>query len=180
MKFVLLDRDGVINVDSDAYIKSVDEWQPIPGSIGAIAALSRAGFEIVVVTNQSGLSRGLFGLDELEAMHAKMRALVEEQGGTIGGIYYCPHLPQDNCGCRKPRTGLLDALERDYGCTVAGSVLVGDSMKDVELARRKHCRPALVRSGNGAKTLAALDPASGDVRVCDDFAAAAAVILGEQ
>ncbi len=180
MKFVLLDRDGVINVDSDAYIKSVDEWQPIPGSIGAIAALSRAGFEIVVVTNQSGLSRGLFGLDELEAMHAKMRALVEEQGGTIGGIYYCPHLPQDNCGCRKPRTGLLDALERDYGCTVAGSVLVGDSMKDVELARRKHCRPVLVRSGNGAKTLAALDPASGDVRVFDDLAAAAAVILGEQ
>ena len=180
MKFVLLDRDGVINFDSDAYIKSVDEWQPIPGSIEAIAALSQAGFEVVVVTNQSGLSRGLFGLDELEAMHAKMRALVEAQGGTIGGIYYCPHLPQDNCGCRKPQTGLLDAVERDYGCAVAGSVLVGDSMKDVELARRKHCRPVLVRSGNGAKTLAALCPGGDDVRVFDDLAAAAAAILGER
>jgi D-glycero-D-manno-heptose 1,7-bisphosphate phosphatase len=89
MKFVLLDRDGVINFDSDDYIRSADEWLPIPGSIEAIASLSRAGFEVVVVTNQSGLSRGFFGLDELEAMHAKMRALVEAQGGTIGGIYYC-------------------------------------------------------------------------------------------
>jgi len=105
---------------------------------------------------------------------------VEAQGGTIGGIYYCPHLPQDNCGCRKPQTGLLDAVERDYGCAVAGSVLVGDSMKDVELARRKHCRPVLVRSGNGAKTLAALCPGGDDVRVFDDLAAAAAAILGER
>jgi len=177
MKFVLLDRDGVINFDSDAYIKSVDEWQPIPGSIEAIVALSRAGFEIVVVTNQSGLSRGLFGLDELEAMHAKLRALVEELGGTVGGIYYCPHLPEDNCNCRKPRTGLLDAVERDYGCAVAGSVLVGDSMKDVELARRKGCRPVLVRTGNGSGTLATLGPAGDDVCVVDDLAAAAAAIL---
>ena len=180
MKFVLLDRDGVINFDSDAYIKSVDEWRPIPGSIEAIAALSRAGFEIVVVTNQSGLSRGLFGLDELEAMHAKLRALVEEQGGAVGGVYYCPHLPEDDCNCRKPRTGLLDAVERDYGCPVADSVLVGDSMKDVELARRKGCRPVLVRTGNGARTLAALAGAGDDVCVCDDLAAVAAAILGKR
>jgi len=180
MKFVLLDRDGVINFDSDDYIRSADEWLSIPGSIEAIASLSRAGFEVVVVTNQSGLSRGFFGLDELEAMHAKMRALVEAQGGTIGGIYYCPHLPQDNCNCRKPRTGLLDAVEQDYGCTVAGSVLVGDSMKDIELARRKHCRPVLVRSGNGAKTLASPGSAGDDVRVFDDLAAAAAAILDQR
>jgi len=180
MKFVLLDRDGVINFDSDAYIKSVDEWQPIPGSIEAIAALSRAGFEIVVVTNQSGLSRGLFGLDELEAMHAKLRALVEADGGTIDGIYYCPHLPEDDCNCRKPRTGLLDAVEQDYGCPVADSVLVGDSMKDVELARRKGCRPVLVRTGNGARTLAALAGTGDDVCVFDDLAAVAAAILGKR
>jgi D-glycero-D-manno-heptose 1,7-bisphosphate phosphatase len=176
MKFVILDRDGVINFDSDAYIKSVEEWQPIPGSIDAIAALSRAGFEVVVATNQSGLSRGLFGLDELEAMHAKLRALVEERGGHVGGIFYCPHLPEEHCGCRKPATGLLDAVEQEYGCEVSGSILVGDSLKDIELARRKGCTPVLVLTGNGATTRARLDDTT-DVRVFDDLAAAAAALL---
>ena len=155
MKFVLLDRDGVINFDSDDYIRSADEWLP-------------------------RFAETLRLVKPFRWMHAKMRALVEAQGGTIGGIYYCPHLPQDNCNCRKPRTGLLDAVEQDYGCTVAGSVLVGDSMKDIELARRKHCRPVLVRSGNGAKTLASPGSAGDDVRVFDDLAAAAAAILDER
>lgn len=179
MKFVILDRDGVINYDSDAYIKSVDEWQPIPGSIEAVAALSRAGFEVVIATNQSGLSRGLFGLDELEAMHAKLRALVEEHGGHVGGIFYCPHLPEEHCGCRKPATGLLDAVEQEYGRPVSGSVLVGDSMKDIELARRKGCTPVLVLTGNGETTRAALGDVA-DVRVFADLAAAAAALIAER
>lgn len=179
MKFVILDRDGVINFDSPDYIKTRDEWQPIPGSIEAIAALSRAGYEIVVATNQSGLGRGLFGLDELEAMHQKLCALVEERGGRIGSIFYCPHLPQDGCTCRKPATGLLDAAEREYACSLAGSVVIGDSMKDIELARAKACRPILVSTGNGIATSAALGAGDADVRVFNDLAAAVVAILNE-
>ena len=179
MKFVILDRDGVINFDSPDYIRTRDEWRPIPGSIEAIAALSRAGYEIVVATNQSGLGRGLFGLDELEAMHQKLCALVEERGGRIGSIFYCPHLPQDGCTCRKPATGLLDAAEREYDCSLAGSIVIGDSMKDIGLARAKACQPMLVLTGNGVATSAALGAGDADVRVFNDLAAAVVAILNE-
>lgn len=179
MRFVILDRDGVINVDSPDYIRTPEQWQPIPGSIAAIAALSRAGFEIIVATNQSGLGRGLFGLDELEAMHRKLCAAVEERGGRIGGIFYCPHRPEEGCACRKPATGLLDAAEREYGCSLAGSVLVGDSMRDIELARAKACMPVLVLTGSGIETSSRLGAQDTDVRVFNDLAAAAVTILHE-
>jgi len=177
MKFVILDRDGVINVDSPEYIKSLDEWRPIPGSIDAMVRLSQAGFELVVATNQSALSRGLLGLDDLEAIHQHLRELVEQAGGRIGAVFYCPHLPEEHCNCRKPATGLLDAAEAEYGCSVAGSFLVGDSSKDIELARRKGCIPILVLSGNGVATRTALGAAANGIRIVDDLAAAATVIL---
>jgi len=180
MNFVILDRDGVINADSPDYIKGVAEWQPIPGSIDAMARLSQAGFELVVATNQSGLSRGLFDLDDLEAIHQHMRELVEQAGGRIGAVFYCPHLPEDHCKCRKPATGLLDAAEAEYGCSVAGSFLVGDSLKDIQLARRKGCIPILVLSGNGMATRAALGVTADELHVVDDLAAATRVILDEQ
>lgn len=179
MKFVILDRDGVINVDSPDYIRSADEWRPIAGSIEAIVALSQAGREVIVATNQSGLGRGLFGLDELEAMHQKLRSLVEERGGRVGGIFYCPHRPEDHCACRKPATGLLDAAEREYGCSLAGSPLIGDSMKDIGLARAKACLPVLVLTGNGAQTRDQLGEQDTDVRVFDDLSAAADALLAQ-
>ena len=179
MKLVILDRDGVINYDSSQFIKSPAEWRPIPGSLEAIARLNQAGYRVVVATNQSGLGRGLFGLDELEAMHQKLCALVEERGGRIGSIFYCPHLPQDGCTCRKPATGLLDAAEREYDCSLAGSIVIGDSMKDIGLARAKACQPMLVLTGNGVATSAALGAGDADVRVFNDLAAAVVAILNE-
>ena len=115
MPLIVLDRDGVINEDSDDYVRSVAQWQPVPGSIEAIAALSQAGFTVAIASNQSGLGRGLFGLDELEAIHATLCRQVEEQGGLIAGIFYCPHLPDAGCHCRKPATGLLDAMAAEAG-----------------------------------------------------------------
>ena len=135
MKLLILDRDGVINRDSAAYIRSAAEWQPLPGSIEAISAFCEAGFEVVIATNQSGIGRGLFDVGELEAMHSKLHHLTEERGGRIAGIFYCPHVPEDNCHCRKPDTGLLEAIEKEYGCSTSGCWLVGDSLADIELAR---------------------------------------------
>ncbi|MDN3638006.1 D-glycero-beta-D-manno-heptose 1,7-bisphosphate 7-phosphatase [Simiduia curdlanivorans] len=151
-KLVILDRDGVINQDSDAFVKSVNEWIPIPGSIEAIAELSRAGFTVVVATNQSGLSRGLFDLDDLEAMHAKLAQLVEEQGGSMAAVFYCPHGPDDQCNCRKPKPGLIDAIEAEFDTSAEGVPLVGDSLRDLEAGLTKGCLPILVRTGKGAAT----------------------------
>ncbi|MEH6557652.1 MAG: D-glycero-beta-D-manno-heptose 1,7-bisphosphate 7-phosphatase [Oceanicoccus sp.] len=154
MPLVILDRDGVINEDSDAYIKSVEEWIPIPGSIEAISKLYKAGFTVVVATNQSGLGRQLFKLDELEAMHSKLNMLVENAGGKIAGIYYCPHHPEDGCACRKPKAGLIEAMERELDVSAQGAFLIGDSMRDLEAGLAKGCTPILVRTGKGEKTLA--------------------------
>lgn len=149
---VILDRDGVINQDSDDYIKSAEEWQPIDGSIEAIAALSKAGFRIAIATNQSGLARGLFDLDDLEAMHDKLITLVTEQGGMIEGIFYCPHHPDDDCRCRKPNVGLIEAIEFELGVSAKNAYFVGDSLKDLQAARAKQCIPVLVRTGKGLRT----------------------------
>ena len=155
-KLVILDRDGVINEDSDAFVKSVDEWIPIPGSIEAIAELSRSGFTVVVATNQSGLSRGLFDLDDLEAMHAKLAQLVEEQGGSMAAVFYCPHGPDDQCNCRKPKPGLIDAIEAEFDTSAEGVPLVGDSLRDLQAGLTKGCLPILVRTGKGTSTEASL------------------------
>jgi D-glycero-D-manno-heptose 1,7-bisphosphate phosphatase len=182
---LVLDRDGVINEDSDEYIKELSEWHPIPGSIEAICRLSRAGFSIAVATNQSGLGRGYFGLDELEAIHQHLCQLVEEGGGRIDGIFYCPHLPDAGCNCRKPATGLLRAIEEELDQPLAGSYFIGDSLKDLQAARAYGCRPVLVRTGKGAGTAEQLRSLKvdlehpGDIPIYDDLAAAAQAILDD-
>ncbi|MEY3659523.1 MAG: D-glycero-beta-D-manno-heptose 1,7-bisphosphate 7-phosphatase [Pseudomonadota bacterium] len=177
-KLVILDRDGVINADADDYIKSADEWIPLPGSIDAIAALSRAGYLIAVATNQSGIARGFFDEYALAQMHDKLCGLVEAAGGHIAVICYCPHHPDADCGCRKPKTGLLQQIAAELGEDVRGAWLVGDHEKDVRMALAAGCRPLLVRSGKGAAFAERLSghllPAA---QVVDDLAAAARLIL---
>lgn len=176
MNIVVLDRDGVINHDSPDYIKSAEEWQPIDGSIEAIAAMSKAGFRVFIATNQSGLARGLFTEAQLEAMHQKMQGLVAAADGSVEKIFYCPHLPAENCACRKPATGLLDQLESYLQHSVAGAWLVGDSLKDILLGVAKHCTPLLVLTGNGLKARGQL-PLK-DILVFDDLRAASQHIIG--
>jgi D-glycero-D-manno-heptose 1,7-bisphosphate phosphatase len=154
MPFVILDRDGVINQDSDAYVKCPEEWIPIPGSLEAIALLTRRGYRIVVLTNQSGLARGLFDAPALELIHAKMLAAVAAAGGRIEAIFHCPHGPEDFCECRKPKTGLFRAFAERYGLDLANIPAVGDSYRDLEAARKAGAAPILVETGKGRRTLA--------------------------
>lgn len=177
-KLVILDRDGVINLDSDDYIKTVDEWIPIPGSISAISRLSRAGYQIAVATNQSGLARGYFDEIILANMHSLMRSLVEEEGGHIDAVFYCPHGPDEGCKCRKPATGLLEKIAEELRTSVTDAWYVGDSEKDIELATVMKCRPVLVRSGKGKETETRLKQKNSlPALVFDDLAAAANFIL---
>ncbi len=163
----------MINEDSDAYIKSADEWIALPGSIEAIAALSKAGYCIAIATNQSGLGRGLFDLDDLEAMHDKLCSLVEAEGGVIDGIFYCPHTPEDNCECRKPKAGLIDAIEAELELSAKDAFLVGDSLRDLEAGIARDCLPVLVKTGKGEKTLEKLlsdpPPWFNSLQVVDDL-----------
>lgn len=151
---ILLDRDGVINQDSAAYVKSVDEWIPLPGSIKSIAALSKAGFQVFVVTNQSGIARGYYDEATLNAMHDKMKALVAKEGGSIAGIEYCPHGPDDNCSCRKPKSGMIEAIETQLGLSfeTTPAIMVGDSLRDLQAGKARGCSPVLVLTGNGRET----------------------------
>lgn len=175
MKLIILDRDGVINHDSDEYIKSVDEWVPIAGSIEAIARLSKAGWTIAVATNQSGIARGYYSLETLYAMHEKLHQLVTRAGGQIGLIAYCPHGPNDGCDCRKPNTGLLKQIAEYYQVSLVGKWFVGDSSTDLALAERVACQPVLVKTGKGIRTL---DKGISDrVLVFDDLAAVADYLL---
>ena len=187
MKLVILDRDGVINHDSPEYIKSADEWIPIDGSIDAIARLYRTGFTVVLATNQAGLARGKFDLDDLEAMHEKLTRLVEEQGAELGAIFYCPHHPDDKCKCRKPMPGMVDAIEAEFNISAEGFYFVGDSLRDLQAAVTKGCKPILVKTGNGKKTLSQLADVTlqtdapnitpDQVQVFENLAAAADFIL---
>jgi len=154
---LILDRDGVINHDSDQYIRNLAEWVPIAGSIEAIATLSRRGYRVAIATNQSGLSRGYFTLDTLEEIHAELCRQVEEAGGNIAGIFYCPHLPSEGCSCRKPGTGLLQAIELELGESAVNAFFVGDSLKDLQAAQAHGCQPMLVRTGKGGDTVDALN-----------------------
>lgn len=179
MKLVILDRDGVINSDSDDFIKTIDEWVPIPGSLEAIAALSRAGYLVFVATNQSGLGRGLFSEIDLANIHQKMIGLVEELGGHIDGVFYCPHIPADNCACRKPKTGMLDAIVAEFNVTLAGVPYIGDSLKDIQAARASGCSPILVKTGNGLHTISVANPSDlADVPIFESLGAAADYLIG--
>lgn len=153
MKLIILDRDGVINEDSDNYIRSADEWIPIPGSIEAIALLSRAGYAIAVATNQSGIGRNYYGLAELDAMHDKMNRLVNDMGGLIQVVVFCPHTPEDGCDCRKPQPGLVRQIEMTLNTSAKGAWLVGDTTRDIDVARTAGCKPVLVKTGKGHRTL---------------------------
>ena len=154
MSLVILDRDGVINVESPDYIKSPDEWIPIPGSLEAIAELKRAGYQVAVATNQSGVGREYYSHDILQDIHEKMISAAIAAGGDIDIIRYCPHTPDDDCVCRKPRPGLFEALARFYEHPLDNVPAVGDSLRDLQASALAGASPVLVRTGNGLKTLA--------------------------
>jgi D-glycero-D-manno-heptose 1,7-bisphosphate phosphatase len=167
---IILDRDGVINYDSVDYIKSPQEWRPIPGSLEAIARLHRAGYKVVVATNQSGVGRGLLSMDTLAAIHTRMLEAVRKQGGEIDAIFFCPHTPEDRCDCRKPAPGLLKEIAKRLQMDLVGVYVIGDAERDVLAARQVMASPVLVRTGKGAQTLKQ-SKALADVPVFDDLAA---------
>jgi D-glycero-D-manno-heptose 1,7-bisphosphate phosphatase len=175
LKLLILDRDGVINYDSDAYIKSVEEWIPLPGSIEAIAQLSKAGWTVAIATNQSGIARGYYDIATLDAMHARLRALVAEQGGEVGLVVYCPHGPDEGCDCRKPKPGMLKIISEHYKVPLAGIWFVGDSLGDLEAAKAVDSQPFVVKTGKGDKTQAKNLPVG--TLIFDDLAAVAAELI---
>ena len=149
-KLVMLDRDGTINADSDDYIKSAEEWQPLPGALEAVARLNHAGWHVVVVTNQSGLGRGLFDMAALNAMHEKMNRLLAAQGGRVDAVFFCPHTPEDGCRCRKPLPGLYLQIGERYGIDLKGVPAVGDSLRDLQAGAAAGCAPHLVLTGSAS------------------------------
>ena len=153
MKLIILDRDGVINVDSPDYIKHPDEWHAIPGSLQAIARLYQAGWRVAIASNQSGLARGLFDISALTAIHQKLRKELTQLGGAVDSIFVCPHGPDENCLCRKPLPGLFHDIARRYDTSLTDVPAVGDSRRDIQAASSAGCRPWLVQTGNGPKTL---------------------------
>jgi len=175
---VILDRDGVINADSDEFIKSPDEFIPLPGSIEAIAELCRAGFRVAVASNQSGVGRGLFSLDTLALIHAKLLAEVEAAGGAVAGIFFCPHAPDANCNCRKPKPGLLQQISTAFDYDLHGVPVIGDSARDLDAASAVGARPVLVRTGNGRVTEQNLAQ-QGEMVVYDDLRAAVQAIIAD-
>jgi len=178
-RLVILDRDGVINRDSKDFVKSADEWLPLPGSIDAIAALSAAGYKIAIASNQSGLARGLFDEQALESMHAKLRALVEDAGGHVEHIVVCPHGPNDGCDCRKPEPGLYRQIAEHFDTRLDGVPIVGDSLRDLEAAVAAGAKPILVRTGNGVNTETRLQGKLEAVPVFDDLAAFARSLVAD-
>jgi|GEM_PF-105567 len=176
-RLVILDRDGVINNDSAAYVKTLDEFVPYPSAIDAIARLSQAGYTVAIATNQSGIARSYFDAATLEKMHAHLTSLIENAGGQLSGIAYCPHGPEDGCDCRKPLPGLLYQIQDALALpTLAGSWMVGDSLRDLQAGEAAGCRPALVRTGKGSRTEAKRQYAE-DTPVFDDLAAFADWLL---
>lgn len=170
LKLIVLDRDGVINEDSDAYVKTLEEWIPIPGSLQAIARLSQAGWTVAVATNQSGLARGMFDASTLDDMHFKMQQLVMEQGGRIDLIVHCPHGPDAGCECRKPKPGLFRSIAEHFGLAdLKGVPVVGDSHRDLHAGLMLGGTPYLVQTGKGLRTLEGTLPSG--TQVFDDLAA---------
>ncbi|MBL8445948.1 MAG: D-glycero-beta-D-manno-heptose 1,7-bisphosphate 7-phosphatase [Zoogloeaceae bacterium] len=152
MKLIVLDRDGVINYDSDQFIKSPEEWKPIPGSLEAIARLNQWGWRVVVASNQSGIGRGLFGMDTLNAIHDKMVKAIGQAGGRLDAIFFCPHAADSPCDCRKPKPGLFRQISERFNVDLAGMPAVGDSLRDLQAGLAVGCTPYLVLTGKGQKT----------------------------
>ncbi len=152
MKLIILDRDGVINVDSAQFIKSPDEWKPIPGSLEAIAKLNQWGWRVVVASNQSGVGRGLFGMDTLNAINGKMVKSLAQVGGRLDAIFFCPHAADSTCDCRKPKPGLFKQIAERFNVDLTGVPAVGDSLRDLQAAMAVGCQPYLVLTGKGEKT----------------------------
>jgi D-glycero-D-manno-heptose 1,7-bisphosphate phosphatase len=179
-KLVVLDRDGVINHESDAFIKSAEEWRPIEGSAEAIGRLTAAGYTVAVATNQSGVGRALLSEVELTAIHEKMQQHAALAGGHIDKIVYCPHLPDAGCDCRKPKPGLLEQLAAHYSVGMQGVPVIGDSERDLQAAAAVGARPLLVLTGNGRKTHGALLGAGKAIEAYDDLASAVDALLSEK
>ena len=166
---IILDRDGVINQDSDDYIKSVDEWTAIPGSLEAISRLKKAGYLVTVASNQSGVSRGLFSESDLQKIHDKLEKQLASRGTKIDGIFYCPHGPRENCICRKPKPGLFLQIARQFDIKLSETPFVGDNIGDVKAAQMANAKPILVRTGKGEYVMQHY-PETVNVPVYDDLA----------
>jgi len=183
-KFLILDRDGVINVESPEFVKTPEEWIPIKGSLEAIGRLSQAGYEIVIITNQSGLGRGHFSADMLAKMHAKMIDYIQQHGGKIQSILFCPHKPDEGCECRKPKSGMYQELAQRLNISFKNVYSVGDSVRDLLAAKMAGAKPVLVRTGNGKKSVKEIghDETLGlqDTPIFDNLAGFADALLSEQ
>lgn len=178
MKVIVLDRDGVINHDSDAYIKSAEEWLPIDGSLEAISQLNHAGYTVVIASNQSGLARGYFNIEALSAMHQKMDDLLSKIGGRVDAVFYCPHGPDDGCSCRKPKPGMLLEIGQRFNVSLGDLVFIGDTVADVKTARNALAKAILVRTGKGLKAEKILQSDNEEqVPIYDDLASAVTAIL---
>jgi D-glycero-D-manno-heptose 1,7-bisphosphate phosphatase len=153
IKLIVLDRDGVINYDSDAFIKSPDEWRPVPGSLEAIARLNHAGYRVVVATNQSGIGRGLFDMAMLNSIHEKMHKALAQAGGRLDAIFFCPHTADSRCECRKPKAGMLLEIGKRFNVELTAVPCIGDSLRDLQAAESVGAQPMLVLTGKGEKTL---------------------------
>ncbi|AUL48283.1 D-glycero-beta-D-manno-heptose-1,7-bisphosphate 7-phosphatase [Bordetella trematum] len=179
MKLIILDRDGVINRDSDAFVKSPEEWVALPGSLEAIARLSQSGWTVAIATNQSGLARGLFDMNTLNAIHAKLHREVAALGGDVDAIFLCPHGPDDGCVCRKPLPGMMHDIARRYDISLAGVPAVGDSLRDLQASAQAGCTPWLVLTGNGEKTRAR-GGLPANTRICADLAEMVDLLLQDE
>ncbi|MHB8353119.1 MAG: D-glycero-beta-D-manno-heptose 1,7-bisphosphate 7-phosphatase [Burkholderiales bacterium] len=178
MKLVILDRDGVINLDSARYIKSPEEWKPIPGSVEAISLLNQAGYRVVVATNQSGVARGLFDMATLNAIHQKMMDTLAQQGASLDAIFFCPHANEARCNCRKPGTGMFEEIQQRYNIPLAHVPAIGDSLRDLTAAAQAGAQPMLVLTGKGQKTREAGSLPEG-TRIFADLAEAVRAIIGK-
>ncbi|HEY0666053.1 MAG TPA: D-glycero-beta-D-manno-heptose 1,7-bisphosphate 7-phosphatase [Gallionella sp.] len=176
MKLIILDRDGVINHDSDQFIKNPEEWKPIDGSLEAIARLNQDGYRVVVATNQSGIGRGLFDMPTLNAIHDKMHKACAQVGARIDAVFFCPHTSESNCRCRKPKSGMMEEIAARYNTSLAGVPAVGDSLRDLQATAALGARPYLVLTGKGRKTQAAGGLPDGTL-VYPDLAAVVATLV---
>jgi len=179
VKLVILDRDGVINRDSDQFIKTPDEWRPLPGALEAIARMNHAGFRVVIATNQSGVGRGLFEMGTLNAIHEKMHRALALASGHVDAVFFCPHTADAQCECRKPKTGMLREIAVRFGVDLAGVPCIGDSLRDLIAADAAGAQPILVLTGKGEKTLRDGGFPANTVIFPDLAFAASALLAGE-